>query len=195
MSDDRSMNEHQSRLLELLKTKAFAKREVTLSSGRKSNFYIDCKQVTLSAEGAFLCGKVMFSIVESLPDPIHGVGGPTLGADPLVTAVSYTSYLEAHPLAAFIIRKEPKGHGTGQWIEGLNGLPSGARVAILEDVVTSGASSLRAIEKAREAGLQVLALICLVDRDEGGRAAIEETGTPVFSVFRRGDFFTSTPGI
>ncbi len=177
------------RLLDLLKTNSFQKREVILSSGRKSNFYIDCKQVTLSAEGVYLCGKIMFRMIEDLPGPIHAVGGPTLGADPLVAAVSYTSFLEAHPLPSFIIRKEPKGHGTGQWIEGLGNVPQGGRIVILEDVITTGASSLRAVRRSQEAGLQVVAVLALVDRDEGGREAIEAEGYKVLSVFKRGDFF------
>src|SRR5688572_8460174 len=109
--------EPRDRLLELLRTLAFAEREVTLSSGKKSNFYIDCKQVSLDAEGAWLIGQLFHRTIEELAPTAEGVGGLTLGADPLATATSIASFHAGNPRAAFIVRKEPKGHGTGQWIE------------------------------------------------------------------------------
>ena len=106
-----------SRLLELLATRAFAEREVTLSSGLVSNFYIDCKQVSLDAEGASLIGQLFHEAVERLAPDAVAVGGLTLGADPLATATSIASFAAKRPRNAFIVRKEPKGHGTNQWIE------------------------------------------------------------------------------
>src|SRR5678815_6090740 len=105
------------RLLELLSSRAFQEREVVLSSGLRSNFYIDCKQVSLDAEGAALIGELFHALIEQVAPHAVAVGGLTLGADPLATATSVTSFLRGHPRSAFIVRKEPKGHGTNQWIE------------------------------------------------------------------------------
>jgi orotate phosphoribosyltransferase len=112
----------------------------------------------------------------------------TMGADPIASAVSLTSWLQASPLPAFYVRKEPKGHGTAQWIEGKKGLPSPAQVVVVEDVVTSGASTLKAIERSRQEGLHVLGVVALVDRQEGGKEAVEAAGVPLRSLFVRSDF-------
>src|SRR4029077_20054632 len=136
-----------ARLLELLRTRSFQEREVTLSSGLKSNFYIDCKQVSLDAEGAALIGALFHETINTVAPDAVAVGGLTLGADPLATATSLISFQSGRPRAAFLVRKEPKGHGTGQWIESAK-LPDHAPVVILEDVVTTGASTLKAIERA-----------------------------------------------
>jgi len=178
-----------ARLLELLRTRAFQEREVTLSSGLKSNFYIDCKQVSLHAEGAALIGELMFTLLEQHAPAAVAVGGLTLGADPLATATSIASFRAGRPRDAFIVRKEPKAHGTAQWIESAQ-LAPGAPVVILEDVVTTGASTLRAIERARLAGLNVLHAIGLVDRLEGGREAVTEEA-PLTTLFTRRDFLPS----
>jgi orotate phosphoribosyltransferase len=174
------------RLLGLLKLRAFAVREVVLSSGQRSTFYIDCKQVSLDAEGACLIGQMFHDLIDEVAPTAVAVGGLTLGADPLATATSITSFLAGRPRAAFIVRKEPKGHGTGQWIESA-GLPAGSPVVILEDVITTGASTLRAIERAREAGFVVLHAIGIVDRLEGGREAITAQ-CPLTTLFTRRDF-------
>jgi orotate phosphoribosyltransferase len=177
-----------SDLLALLTEKSFAKKKVVLSSGRESDFYIDCKKTVLTAEGHVLVGRELFALIrERTPDAV-GVGGLTMGADPLASAVALTSFLEGHPLHAFYVRKEPKGHGTGQWIEGLTAFASGAKVAIVEDVVTTGASTLKAIERARAEGLVPVGAFALVDRDEGGREAVEASGVKVHALFTRGDF-------
>jgi orotate phosphoribosyltransferase len=175
-----------ARLLELLRTHSFQEREVTLSSGLKSNFYIDCKQVSLAAEGAALIGELFHLVVNEIAPQAVAVGGLTLGADPLATATSLCSFQAGHPRSAFIVRKEPKGHGTGQWVESTK-LPEGAAVVILEDVITTGASTLRAIERSRLAGLKVLCALGLVDRLEGGREAVEAE-TPLHTLFTRRDF-------
>ena len=175
-----------ARLLELLRTRAFQEREVVLSSGLKSNFYIDCKQVSLDAEGAALIGALFHETINAVAPDAIAVGGLTLGADPLATATSIVSFQAGHPRAAFIVRKEPKAHGTGQWIESTK-LPAGAKVVILEDVVTTGAATLKAIERARLAGFTVLHALGLVDRLEGGREAVEAQ-CPLTTLFTRRDF-------
>jgi orotate phosphoribosyltransferase len=175
-----------SRLLELLRTRAFAEREVTLSSGLKSNFYIDCKQVSLDAEGACLIGELFHAVIEEVAPSAVAVGGLTLGADPLATATSVISFQHGRPRSAFIVRKEPKGHGTNQWIESTT-LAPGAEVVIVEDVVTTGAATIKAIERAREAGLQVVHALALVDRLEGGREAVTAL-TSLTTLFTRNNF-------
>lgn len=186
--DDRVLAHQRSRLRALLYELAFAERDVVLSSGKRSNFYIDCKQVSLHAEGAFLIGQLMRSVIARVAPAAEAVGGLTLGADPLATAVSMASFLAGQPLHAFVVRKEPKGHGTGQWLEGVSNLRPGMPVAILDDVITTGASTLRAIERTREADLRVLHVVALVDREEeGGREAVEAS-VPVTTLFSRRDF-------
>jgi orotate phosphoribosyltransferase len=179
------------RLLELLRANAFQEREVVLSSGRTSNFYIDCKQVSLDAEGATLIGELFHALIDELVPQAVAVGGLTLGADPLATATSVVSFQRGRPRAAFLVRKEPKGHGTNQWLESTK-LPAGANVVIVEDVVTTGAATLKAIERARLAGLTVVHAIGLVDRLEGGREAVTKE-TPLTTLFTRRDFLPDLP--
>jgi len=174
------------RLLALLRSLAFQEREVVLSSGRTSNFYIDCKQVSLDAEGATLIGELFHAIIDEVAPQAVAVGGLTLGADPLATATSVMSFLRGRPRAAFLVRKEPKGHGTNQWLESTK-LPAGAPVVVVEDVVTTGAATLKAIERARLVGLEVVHAIGLVDRLEGGREAVIRE-TPLTTLFTRRDF-------
>lgn len=177
-----------ARLLEMLTQLSFEKRKVVLSSGKESDFYIDCKRTALTAEGHFLIGRLLLAAIRHKAPESVAAGGLTLGADPLASAVSLTSYLSGLSMPAFIVRKEPKGHGTGQWIEGMSALPRGAKVAIVEDVVTTGASTLKAIERAQLEGLQVTGAFALVDRMEGGREAVEAQGHTLFSLFTRQDF-------
>lgn len=179
------------RLLELLRANAFQEREVVLSSGRTSNFYIDCKQVSLDAEGATLIGELFHALIDEVAPQSVAVGGLTLGADPLATATSVVSFQRGRPRAAFLVRKEPKGHGTNQWLESTK-LPAGANVVIVEDVVTTGAATLKAIERARLAGLTVVHAIGLVDRLEGGREAVTKE-TPLTTLFTRRDFLPDLP--
>lgn len=179
-----------ARLLHLLKTMSFQEREVTLSSGAKSNFYIDCKQVSLDAEGQFLIGQLFRALIDVVAPDARGVGGITMGADPLASATSVMSYLAGKPLQTFLVRKEPKAHGTEQWVEKPTRLEAGSPVVIVEDVVTTGGSTLRAIERARGAGLDVKHAIALVDRLEGGRAAVTAE-CPLTTLFTRADFLKS----
>ncbi len=177
-----------ARLLELLRLKAFEKKQVTLSSGKTSDFYIDCKRVILTAEGHHLVGEVLGAEVRARCPKVTGVGGLTMGADPIASAISTASFPGPRPFDAFYVRKEPKGHGTAQWVEGLSAFASGAHVAVVEDVVTTGASMVKAIERAKLAGLHVDGSFALVDREDGGREAIEATGVPLWALFSKRDF-------
>jgi len=183
-----SLERDRLRLLELLKRLSFEKRKVTLTSGKESDFYIDCKRTALTAEGHFLIGRLLFAEIRRHGPEVRAVGGLTLGADPLVSAVSLTSYLAGQPLAAFIVRKEAKEHGTEQWIEGAHTLEPGSPVAIVEDVVTSGGSTLKAIQRAELHGFKVSQAFALVDRLEGGRGALEAKGYRLVALYTRNDF-------
>jgi orotate phosphoribosyltransferase len=175
-------------LLTLLKQRSFVHRPdrpFQLSSGKTSPYYLDGKRTTLDPRGALLVGRLC---VERLKGRgISAVGGLTLGADPIALAVALTSALQNEPIRAFIVRKEPKGHGTQHWIEG--GLEPGSRVAVVEDVVTSGRSICLAIQRVKEAGHAVAAVLAIVDREEGGSKAVEEaSGLPLESLYRLSDF-------
>ncbi|NOY45790.1 MAG: orotate phosphoribosyltransferase [Deltaproteobacteria bacterium] len=173
-------------LLSLVREKSYERRRVVLASGRESDFYVDGKQTALHPRGAYLIGRLFFDRLRGFGE-VEGVGGMTLGADPLATATSLVSQLEGRPVPAFIVRKEPKGHGTRRWIEGSKNLRPGARVVVLEDVVTTGGSSLRAIERIEEEGYAVLGVLALVDREEGGRQAIESRGYRFEALFTKAD--------
>ena len=183
MSND--INQMRQRLKELLLQKSYHKGRVKLTSGKESDFYIDGKQTTLDAEGAYLCGRLLYELIRSKDEKIAGVGGMTLGADPLVTAVSIVSYLEGSPVPAFIVRKEPKSHGTENFIEGKANLTNGARVALLEDVVTTGGTLLKVIERVNSQGLEVGLVATIVDRQEGGAEALAAQGYKLFPLFTR----------
>lgn len=150
-----------------------------LSSGKMSRYYVDLKRITFDPEGAYLIGKLMYEFIKDF-DP-DGVGGLTLGADPIAYAVSFVSYSEGNPIKPFVVRKEPKGHGIGRQIEGL--LEEGSRVAVVEDVVTTAGSSLKAVRACREAGFEVLGVFTIVDREEGGRENVEREGLRLYSLF------------
>jgi orotate phosphoribosyltransferase len=192
LADRPALAAKRARLLELLRSRAFQEREVVLSSGRTSNFYIDCKQVSLDPEGAALIGELFHAAIDEVAPQAVAVGGLTLGADPLATATSVMSFLAGRPRAAFLVRKEPKGHGTNQWLESTR-LPEGAAVVVVEDVITTGAATLKAIERARLAGLQVVHALGLVDRLEGGREAVVREA-PLTTLFTRLDFLPDPGG-
>jgi len=183
MSKD--LNQMRQRLKSLLLEKSYREGRIKLTSGKESDFYIDGKQTTLDAEGAYLCGMLLYNLISSQEEKIDAVGGMTLGADPLVTAVSVVSFLEGAPMPAFIVRKEPKSHGTENFIEGKDNLVQGARVALLEDVVTTGGTLLKVIERVRSQGFQVGLVATIVDRQEGGSEALAAKGYKLLSVFTR----------
>jgi len=179
------LTEERQRLKELLLEKSYREGKIILSSGLESDFYIDGKQTTLDAEGAYLCGRLLYEIIRSSGETIDGVGGMTLGADPLVTATSVVSYLENGPLPAFIVRKEPKKHGTENYIEGKSNLPAGGRLALVEDVVTTGGTLLDVIDRVVRQGFQVGLVITVVDRQEGGRETLADKGYDLQTIFTR----------
>jgi orotate phosphoribosyltransferase len=151
---------------------AFLTGDFTLTSGKKSNYYVDGKRITLSPEGAYLVGKAIFD--ELAGSEVEAVGGVATGAYPMVTAVGLVSHLEGRPLPVFIVREVVKEHGTMRRIEGH--LKEGARVAILEDVLTTGGSVIKAIEAVEAMGCKVVKVIALVDRNEGGSERLEKAG-------------------
>jgi orotate phosphoribosyltransferase len=185
---DSAFRTQRARLFELMRTLSFERRAVTLSSGKQSDFYVDSKQTVLTAEGHFLVGQLFLALLEQHAPQAEAVGGLTMGADPLASALSTVSFIAGRPRAAFYVRKEPKGHGTAQWIEGTKALRKGMPVAIVEDVITTGASTLKAIERARLHELVPVHVLALVDREEeGGREAVVKEA-PVSALFTRRDF-------
>lgn len=166
-------------LLDLFCQLAYKEGDFVLSSGQRSSYYINGKQVTLHPQGALAIGRLLLSL---LPEDTHAVAGLTLGADPIVTAVSVVSAYENRPLPGLIIRKEAKGHGTRAYIEGPS-LPDAAKVVVLEDVVTTGQSAMKAVERLRDAGYEVEQVIALVDRQQGGAEFYQQTGLKFQAVF------------
>lgn len=172
------------RLVRLIHDKAFKYNEepvFKLVSGRMSNYYFNCKTVTLHPEGMYLIGNIVFDMIRD--SGARGIGGLTLGADPIADAVAYTSFVRNSPVEAFVIRKTAKAHGTMQWIEG--NMAAGDKVAIVDDVITTGKSTIEALTKAKDAGLDIVKVIALVDRQEGGRENIEATGHTVEAIITR----------
>ncbi|HEX5830768.1 MAG TPA: orotate phosphoribosyltransferase [Gemmatimonadaceae bacterium] len=178
------MSPHE-RLLTLLAERSARKGSFTLASGRQSSLYIDARLTTMSPDGMALIGPLgLAAIVDASWRP-DAIGGLTLGADPVSYAIAYASELAGTPLRAFTVRKEAKQHGTGRLIEGP--FREGDRVVVVEDVITTGGSALRAVEAVRAAGGTPVGVLAVVDRDEGGRGAIEQRGLPVLALARAGD--------
>ena len=181
-------------LLALLRRRSFThspERPFQLSSGLTSAYYLDGKKTTLDPRGAVLVGRLVFECLKGRG--ITALGGLTLGADPIAVAVAMTSELAGEPIRAFIVRKQAKGHGTENWIEG--GLEPSSRMAVVEDVVTSGKSVCLAIERVQAAGHTVEAVLSLVDREEGGAEAVKEAcGHSLETIFRLSDFMAEASG-
>jgi orotate phosphoribosyltransferase len=181
-----------ARLLELLLAHAYEEREVTLASGQKSGFYIDCKQAALTGEGHFLVGRLFLAALEDQERATgarHAAcGGMTLGADPLASALSLTAFLGGRELSAIYVRKESKGHGTGAFLEGTKPVAPGARVVLVEDVVTTGGSSKLAVDRLRAHGYVVEQVLAIVDRGQGGAAALAAMGLSLRALFTVRDF-------
>ena len=155
--------------------------EFKLASGKMSNFYIDCRKVTHNAEGKYLIGNIIFDMIRDLP--VDAIGGLTLGADPIAAAVSYTAFLNKKPVHSFVVRKEQKDHGLKKLVEG--DVQAGSRVIIVDDVITTGGSTIKAITAARAEGLEVVQVIVLVDREEGGKEEIEKYISAVKPLFTK----------
>jgi orotate phosphoribosyltransferase len=167
------------KLLDLFCQLAYQEGDFVLSSGQRSSYYINGKQVTLHPQGALAMARLLLPL---LPEDTQAVAGLTLGADPIVSAVSVVSVYENKPIPALIIRKEAKGHGTMAYIEGPS-LPQGAKVVVLEDVVTTGQSALKAVERLQAAGYTVNRVISLIDRLQGGGALYESAGLQFAALF------------
>lgn len=167
------------RLLDLLCSFAYREGDFVLSSGQKSSYYINCKPVTLHPEGALATGRLLLAMLSPDADAVAGL---TLGADPIVTAVSVVSALGDRPIPALIVRKEAKGHGTMAYIEGPT-LAEGANVVVLEDVVTTGKSAMQAVERLRGAGYKVDRILSLIDREQGGAEFYRSVGLDFEAVF------------
>ncbi len=176
-------------LRSLLMKKSVMRGDFTLASGAKSDLYVDCRLTTLDAQGACLLGQVMFPILRSaekeLGVKVSSVGGLTMGADPVALSIAIASHLAepATPVHAFSVRKEPKKHGRQKLVEG--NFKSGDSVVVVDDVITTGGSTLKAIENVEAEGGKVAFVMVLLDREEGGRAIIEAKGYKVFPAFTR----------
>jgi orotate phosphoribosyltransferase len=179
------MSADRERLVALLLERSFRVGDFVLSSGARSRFYIDCRTTTTHAEGQAVVGRLGLAAVRDAGLRPDAIGGLTMGADPVAYAIAHASWIAGDPVNAFTVRKEPKAHGTGKRVEGC--FAAGMRVVVVEDVVTTGGSALKAIEAVEAEGGEVIAVLSLVDREEGGREAIEARGYPVHAVVGVGD--------
>jgi len=175
-------NNLKKRLLELIKKDALFFTDVKLSSGKKSDYYIDGRRITLTREGVWLVAKIVFDIIRE--DNVQAIGGPTIGADPIIGAVILLGHLNSYPLQGFLVRKEPKEHGMQRYIEGPS-LKEGMRVAIVDDVVTTGSSILRVAQAVREKKCNITRIIAIVDREEGAEEILKKHGLYLTAIFKK----------
>jgi len=178
-------NSDYDKLRDILQTKSLRKGDFTLSSGKKSSYYLDCRLTTMDPNGALLIARLILQKIREEHIQAEAIGGLTLGADPIAASVAVVSALEGTPLHAFIVRKEAKSHGMQRFIEGFDAGP-GARVIVVDDVCTTGASHQRAAERAEEAGYNVVAVFCVVDREEGGSELLRKK-YPFYALFTAKD--------
>ena len=184
------MTDHPA-LIALLAERSAKRGQFTLASGKQSKYYVDARLTTMSPEGLSVIGPLGLSTLRQSGWQIDAVGGLTLGADPISYAISYASAGSDRPLRAFTVRKEIKTHGTGKMIEGP--FKEGDRVAVIEDVITTGGSALRAVSAVRAAGGIVIGVLAVVDREEGGREALSSTGVPVLSLATASEILALVP--
>ena len=185
------MTEERNRLLQILREKSLKIGNFTLVSGKKSNYYFDSKFTTLHPEGGFLTALLILQEIKKREIKAEAIGGLTLGADPIVSSVSSVSFALKeiyHPISAFIVRKETKQHGTKRLIEGYKA-ESGTPIIIIDDVCTTGGSTLKAVYTAEEAGYRVAAVVCLVDREQGGGEALKDY--PFYPLFTAQELLAS----
>jgi orotate phosphoribosyltransferase len=178
-------------LITLLATRSAKRGTFTLASGRQSSLYIDARITTMSPDGLALIGPLGVTAIHDAGWRADAVGGLTMGADPIACAVSYASATNPTPLRAFTVRKEPKTHGTGKLIEGP--FRTGDRVVVIEDTITTGGSAKKAIDAVRDAGGTVVGVLALVDREEGGREALEAEGVEVISLALASEIVSRIP--
>lgn len=177
-----------ARLIELLRLRSYEKKRVTLASGKESDFFIDCKQTILTAEGHALVGSLMFDGTVALFPECEAVAGVELGGCPLASAVSLVSFQRNRPMDALYVRKDVKDHGSKKLVEGDRALRADLPVVVLEDVITTGGSTLKAIEKLTSVGARVLGVIAIVDRLEGGAENLGAAGVRYEAICRKSDF-------
>lgn len=180
------------RLRALLLERSFRTGNFVLASGARSSYYIDCRTTTTHAEGQALVGRMGLALLREAGLAPDAVGGLTMGADPVAYAIAHASWLAGDPVNAFTVRKQPKDHGTGKRVEGC--FQASDRVVVVEDVVTSGKSALQACDAIEAEGGSVLAVIALVDREGGGREAVEARGYPVHTIFAVGELLAAAAG-
>jgi orotate phosphoribosyltransferase len=178
-------------LIAMLATRSAKRGSFTLASGRQSSLYIDARLTTMSPDGLALIGPLGFTSIRDAGWKADSVGGLTMGADPIACAISYASAAGSEPLRAFTVRKEPKTHGTGKLIEGP--FNAGDKVVVIEDTITTGSSARKAIQAVRAAGGTVVGVLALVDREEGGREALEAEGVVVLSLARAAEIIPLIP--
>ena len=187
----RSVRTMKKRLIDLVIERTFRftdKPTFKLASGKMSSYYFNCKPTTLNSEGMYLIGNLLYDLIKSKRSlKAKGVGGLTLGADAISNAIAHTCYLKGEQMESFVVRKEPKKHGTMLWVEGNVG--KGDKVIIIEDVVTTGGSTIKAIDRAKKCGLKVLGVIVLIDRQEGGKEKIQAKGVKVETLLTREEIF------
>ncbi|MFH1655206.1 MAG: orotate phosphoribosyltransferase [Candidatus Omnitrophota bacterium] len=182
---DNKVKDLKEQLFSLIKNKAFFKEKIILSSGKQSDYYIDVRLVTLTSEGAYLCASIILDLVKY--DDIQAIGGPTIGADPLVGAIAAIGHLNKKPVKTFIVRKRPKEHGKRRQIEGPQ-LTAGSKVILIDDVATTGDSLVDAVQALRQEKIEVIKAIVLVDRQEGATENLAKVNCPLVSIFKSSDF-------
>lgn len=182
-----SLDASRERLRTLLRTLSYEEREVVLASGQKSSFYVDVKQTALTGEGHALIGRLFYAQLVALEREgaraFAAVAGMSIGADPLSSSLALTAHLAGRELNAIYVRKEAKGHGTGAYLEGTKSVPPGAHVILVEDVITTGGSTLSACTRVRDAGYVVSHVLAILDRGQGGRENLAREGLALHALF------------
>jgi orotate phosphoribosyltransferase len=183
-----SKSASRARLHDIIRKRSFGRGEVTLASGRKSDFYFNLKPTMLDPEGAALLAEVTYEALRD--DQLDYIGGLEMGAVPLAGAIAQLSWLKGHPIAAFFVRKKPKEHGARLAIEGLakEEKLEGKRVVVIEDVTTTGSSAMKAVEALREVGANVVLVLTMVDREEGANDTFAQAGLPFRSIYKASEF-------
>lgn len=176
-------NEQREELAELLVERSLREGDFELSSGKKASVYVDVKKTALSGRGATLLGRALWSLIRRVAPSAAGTGGLTLGADPLVTAISMAAWGDDVDFGAVIVRKEEKGHGTRRYLERPEAITAGDTVVAVDDVITTGGSTLTAIERMRQADLVIEDAVCVVDREDVGAERLEEAGVTLHPLF------------
>ena len=182
---DADLQKDKKQLFQFIQKVAFLKEKIILSSGKESDYYIDARRATLASEGAYLCGKIFLQMLKK--EKFDAVGGPTIGADPIVGAIAALSYQDGKKFNTFIVRKEAKGHGKRQQTEGPP-IPEGASVILIDDVATTGKAFLIAIDALERQGVKAPKAYCIVDRGEGAKEALARRGCELVSIFTAKEF-------